>query len=349
MSPFRRRKDEGIPSWIRNLSRWQSLAEQEQDVDDPGFAGEEEFWPALQNKDLTALAQVLKKHPEIIEEEFESRAKSGKRLHHGRLAHMIVNLQWTDALDVLRSAGDRFDLPADKKRLRNQRSYSAFENAIFEGKMPALNRMLKLGVDPNGSQNGSPSMEILLCGSRQRDSDKEVGKSLAGAGVDPWRKLPTQPYDTLVVALLSANRSHAALPLLASSTALPSPEEGKKLMGAWLVSAKRNIGGVVLEEGLDILKELKRLGCEPPSLADVVLLGKSAVDLIPERGVFHSKIMEFVCATAYYTVEEWSEVSDSLSEVSYKGCEVWKAALEHDYIHVNSDQAAPMRQSRLRL
>ena len=348
MSPFRRRKDEDIPSWVRNLQRWQSVVEE--DIEEPAFAGSEEFWSALQNKDPTALAQVLKEYPQIIEEEFESRAKTGKRLHHGRLAHMIVNLQWTDALDVLRSAGDRFDLPADKKRLRNQRSYSALEHAIFEGKMPALNRMLKLGVDPNGSKKEAPAMEILLCGSRQRDSDKEVGKALAAAGVDPWRKLPTKPYDAIVVALLAANRSLAVLPLLASATDLPSPDEGKKLMDAWLVSAQRNIGGgVILEEVFDILKELHRLGCEPPSLRDAVLLSKSVKDLFPERAVFHSKIMEFLRETGYYTVEDWSELSTSLGEVSYKGSGDWKSAFERDYLDVASGQAPSARHSRLRL
>jgi hypothetical protein len=141
----------------------------------------------LWTKDLDALAQVLKIHPEIIAEEFISRSTKGRELSRGRLSRMIVSLGWTDALDVLWQAGDRFNLPDKKNRLRNERSYCIFEHVIFEGKLPALNRMLKLGVDPNASSRKSaePSMAILLVGSYQRDSDRDVSAILVKAGVDP--------------------------------------------------------------------------------------------------------------------------------------------------------------------
>jgi hypothetical protein len=155
------------------------------------------------------------------------------------LACVVLDTGWMEGLDVLASAGDRFDVPwvfaGDGS---GESGLSALEQASAAGLGPSVRRMLALGANPNGRAGYSP-LSSHPTENWKHYHAKSVTRAFIEGGVDPWANSRRMQGRPLTLGLLVAARPIEALLLLQHAKQLPAGVDPQEVWGIWLEGVRR--------------------------------------------------------------------------------------------------------------
>lgn len=308
-------------------------------------------------RDADGLRAILADHPSLIHEDLVSAGKSGGKLRSGRLAHMVINTSWTDALDILWSFGDRFNAPSSERFQKDGRDFStALDMAAFENHPAALSRMIALGADVN-NVCGRSLGEVFLMGAFEQDRHARAMRVLAQAGLDPWKKVSVPPRDTLLLASMKKKRLLLASALLGEMGDIQDPDQKEVLAIYWADSAAHYIhAGTTkgMEKLVGVLAHLDRLGCQPPDLEQMVLAGVPGEAFVGlSQTDAHSALMTHLLDSGLYSVssdESWAMIGKALGQIDAPSADEWKSRVAEKALSATALEAsssAPRARVRL--
>lgn len=337
-------------SALVNLKRWLPLSEFEgklcghdlgSDLVWGSVPGGAQLLQTIADKDIRKFREALNQFPELLWEDFTCRDAKGRHLRSGRLADVIIDIGWTQALDALWQAGDQFD--GEMVQIERNPKYGPFETAMFNGQSSAYNRMIKLGVSINGKGDNPP----LLIMAHRRHFDRKkltvLGESLANTNVDLFKQLAPPNNQTLFGALLKRTRYELILPILQSIKTLPEDFDASIITREW----ESSITNTSHKEGMvNVLLELKRLDCPPPSMDQLVKYGASFSGPCLGSDAFDG-MMDAALSEHYYVIEDAASVFNTLSKYNYAPILPWINHLQADQLMLEVPKApSPARPGR---
>ena len=202
-----------------------------QDGDTRDQPGAQAIRAAFNNKDIQALEEVLKQHPNAWTTHLARLDHSLNIRHEGACAVMAIHLGWVAALPVLHAAGD----PLTGEHPRSGRT--VLQLAVYKGQIAAVKKLLKLGV-PLGESEGKPALAGLLGSGGVVKKAKQAADALLAAGANPWIAAGNELLP-LPVALLHWENVALAAHLAQHGTAPLVPDDGS-LLAVWKKSFKRH-------------------------------------------------------------------------------------------------------------
>lgn len=332
-------------SWSVAAARWYCV--------DPSQVGVHQLLDAIQKKSVGLLRQALLDHPKAYRHQFHRLSSSNETLGRGQLAHVVENLRWTPALEVLWEAGDRFDR---KESPDGKEGFTALEYAVFNANTAAINKMLKLGADPT-PKCGPPAVAMLLTRPWERDNDERAAAALAAGGADPFVPVRIAGDNPVIMpallALLSTNRLGPAKALLSAVSHIPSHINPQDLVDAWMASLDRCLATSSISSVsryMDILVRMEELGCPSPDLASVVQAASRIPFYLQDTVTpLHGKLMVHLLENLDIPPRQIVQANHAAAEVDYVGCGQWKANLAALAMEASILQAPSQGRARPRL
>lgn len=252
-----------------------------QDGDTRDQPGAQAIRAAFDNKDLQALEEVLKQHPNAWNTSLARLDPNLNIRYEGTCAVMAIHLGWVAALPVLHAAGD----PLTGEHSRSGRT--VLQLAVYKGQTAAVKKLLKLGVSL-GESEGKPALAGLLGSGSVVKKAKQAADVLLAAGANPWIATGNELLP-LPLALLHWENVELAGHLAQHGKAPLVPDDGS-LLAVWKKSFKRHDASdhIALLDALHSqgmapsVSELARLLPEASQTASVYSSKLSEADIIVE-------------------------------------------------------------------
>lgn len=309
-------------SWSVAAARWYCV--------DPSQVGVHQLLDAVQKKSVGLLRQALLDHPKAYRHQFHRLSSSNETLGRGQLAHVVENLRWTPALEVLWEAGDRFDR---KESPDGKEGFTALEYAVFNANTAAINKMLKLGASPEHAP-GKAAGAMLLLKPWSREKDVKAAAALVAGGADPFAIVKDAEgcpgTHCLLLAFLSGNKQGPAAAFLSAVNVMPSHVAPHQLTDAWcegFINCLRSGGTEGPHTYLEMFDKLQCLGCPLPDIGVVAALGLYLPEFATASHALHAEVMQKLLGCNDLDPRQLEEAVRATSNIHYEGSQAWKANL----------------------
>lgn len=194
-------------------------------------AGSQNIRAAFDEKDLDALASVLKQYPEAWQTDL-CYLDSGHGIRYdGPCSFMAIHRGWTAALPLLHAAGD----PMTGKHPDTGRTVMQY--AVYKGQASAVRKLLSLGVS-TGEAEGTPALAGLTGANVPNAKAIKVIDVLLKAGANPWGMVGEEPLPA-PIALLRWENVELASYLAQHGKAPTVPDDGT-VFSLWKNSFRRH-------------------------------------------------------------------------------------------------------------